>query len=52
MRNLMFDDAQTIMNNLHYLPDITHDELLTAVIGLCEEVIELKKEIEGLKNGS
>ncbi|MCW8966555.1 MAG: hypothetical protein OQK82_07710 [Candidatus Pacearchaeota archaeon] len=59
MRNLMFGDTEEIKENLLSLPDITTEELITAVIGLCskvsvleDEIKGLKKEIEGLKNGN
>jgi hypothetical protein len=48
MRSLMYDDADTIRNNLTYLSDVTHDELLTAVIGLCKEMMIIEQQVESI----
>jgi hypothetical protein len=47
----MYNTAEEIMDNLTFLPDITHEELLTAVIGLCSKVVVMQEEIERLRNG-
>lgn len=59
MRNLMHGDAENIRDNLTCLTDVTHEELLTAVIGLCKEMMLIEQQLElilstleRLKNGN
>lgn len=55
----MHGDAENIRDNLTCLTDVTHEELLTAVIGLCKEMMLIEQQLElilstleRLKNGN
>lgn len=50
MRNLMYGTVEDVRENLTLLVDVTHEELITAVLCLCGEIENLQHQIERLKN--